>query len=80
MATDTTDAPNVVQQLIGINDNVVRAAEGIVSKVSPPLARTLVEVDGTFKKLYVGLIKGYFGLVKGVLNNVLRSPSGPTEG
>jgi hypothetical protein len=81
MTTDSTDtsANNVVQQLIGINDNVVKTAEGIVAKVSPPLAKTLVEVDGAFKKLYVGIWKGYFGLVKGVLNTVLKPGATRTE-
>ena len=56
-----------------LNQNVVKAAEGIVSAVSPALAKTLVDVDANFKKLCWSVVQSYVGLLKGVVDGVSKT-------
>ena len=56
---------NTLQKLLdttaSLDSKVVKTAEGIVSVVSKPLAKTLVRIDHTFKNILGGVVKGALG-------------------
>ena len=47
-----------------IDSKVLKTAEGIVSKISPKLAATLVKIDHNAKEIYMGVFRGVAGNLK----------------